>query len=271
MRIAVVATCLLAACGSKKEAGGGGPTCDERAARMAARLGPLADEPGQMMTVPEGLTPIESSRGEPIDRPGPIVMVRKDGALELAGQPAGGPEQLRELLAMELERAARYPPDHLYVLADREAPASAIAAVLAARPPELTARLAVRGPARPAEPYDDALRALPSVVQFDAEMDKADPGERATRLAKTMEAIVARCPPMIRLYGAVAVDSAESKARTIANGTPPAMRECSCRLTDPDLFEYALLKLFGAFDTPMRSLPLTAVPTDARTAAELAR
>ena len=269
MRIAVVATCLLAACGSKKESGGG-PTCDERAARMAARLGPLAGEPGQMMTVPEGVTPIESTRGEPIDSPGPVVIVRKDGALELEGQPVDGPEQLTELLAMVLERAGRYRPDHLYVLPDREAPATAIAAVLAARPPELTARLAVRAPARPAEAYDAALRALPSVVAFEADMTGGDPSNRATRLANTMETIVARCPPLIALYGAVAADGVD-KGRMIAEGTPPAMRECKCRLTDPDLFEYALLRLFGAFDAPMRALPLTAVPADARTAADLAR
>lgn len=267
MRIAVVATCLLAACGSK-EARREGPSCDERAQRMADRLGPLAGEPAAMMTVPEGLVPIESERGEPIGKFGPIVIVRRDGALELADEPVGGLEHLRDRLALERDRASRRPPDHVYVLADREAPAAAISTVLAALPPELTARLAVRGPPRPAAPYDDALRRLPSVVQFDAEIDRADPSERAVSLARTMETIVVRCLPLIELYGAVA--GAKDKGRTLADGTPPAMRACKCRLTDPDLFEYALLKLFGAFDTPMRWLPLPEVPASARTAADLA-
>ena len=268
MRTAALAACLLAACGSK-EPRREGPSCEERAARMERRLGPLAGEPGQMITIPDGLAPIESSRGEPIRRQGPVVIVRRDGALELAGEPLGDPEELRVRLVVDLDAAGRYRPDHIYVLADRDAPASAVAAVLAARPPELTARLAVRGPARPVEPYDEALRKTPSVIDFDTRMDQTNPSEKAVELARTMETIVAKCPPLIELYTAVA--GAEDKGRTVANGTPPAMRACKCRLTDPDLFEYALLRLFGAFDTPMRSLPLDEVPADARTAADLAR
>lgn len=265
MRITVVAACLLAACGSK-ETRRDGPSCDERAQRMADRLGPLAEEPAAMLPVPDGVTPIESARGAAIDRGAPLVVVRRDGGLELDGAPVGGPDELRDRLA---EARRRWPElARLDVLPDRDAPAAAIAAVLAARPPELEPRLVVRGPARPVAPYDDALRRAPSVVQFDAAMDRTDPSERAVELARTMETIVARCPPLIELFGAVA--GVEDKGRTIARGTAPALRECGCRLTDPDLFEYIMLELLGAFDAPMRWLPLAEVPPDARTAADLA-
>lgn len=269
MRNAVVIVALLAACGSK-EARREGPSCDERAARMERRLGPLAAEPATGWA-PDGVTLIESSRGAVIERHAPTLIVRRDGALELDGDPIAGPEHLRERIDMvrELRRDRDIDLDHVDLVADREAPAAAIAAVRAALPPGIEARLVVRGPARPTEPYDDALRRHPAVVQFDADNEGSDPGNRATHLARTMETIVAKCPPLIELYGAVA--GGEDKAQIIAGGTPPAMRACQCRLTDPDLFEYILLKLFGAYDAPMRWLPLGDVPEGARTAADLAR
>jgi hypothetical protein len=266
MRTAIIAGCLLAACGSK-EGRRGGPSCEERAARLERRLAVLAAEPAALIVVPDGLAPIESPRGEPIRAAGLVVTIRRDGALELSGEPVEGPDVLRDRLALAVEPARWDGADATYVLADRAAPASAVAAVLAAGPPGLTARLVVRGPAPPAEPHDETLRELSSVVTFDATMEGTDPSERAVELARAMETIVARCPPIIEVFGAVA--GVEDKGAMIARGTPPAMRACKCRLTDPDLFEYILLRLFGAFDAPMRSLPLEGVPADARTAADL--
>jgi len=258
--------CLAAACGPVGEPSG--PPCEVRAKRLTARLAALADEGPSRVFVPGDVTPIESDRGAHLDQRGPQVIVKRDGTVVFNGEPLGAIEtDLRDRLA--IEREIRPDVRALYVVADREAPASVLARVLAGIPEGLEPRLVVQGPRRPMLDYDTGLLRTASVKDFAAAVEREGPSQKAVFVAETMERAVGTCAPLMKAFGGVAGLEPDGKMRFMAEAAPRAMLECQCKLADVDLFEYVMAALFDAYSAPVRWVPLPRPPPSARTAADL--
>lgn len=67
--------------------------------------------------------------------------------------------------------------------------------------------------------------------QLDAAM-KAEPSDRATKVAELMTTTIKSCPALQRAFGAVAGDAGEDKAKVLIAAIEPSLVDCDCA---PDL------------------------------------
>jgi hypothetical protein len=195
--------------------------------------------------------PPRSRSGHPVDRGGPRIEVEKDGRLLLDGElvrdPAALTDELRISLLTRDDPGAAAPP--IYVRADGRTSAAALGRIEAAIPAGFTVRrLLVEAP----DP-----RRVPSPAQ-----GVVQPRTSATVL--TYSEAMRRglsgpgCLPIMRFFAHAAEGDQGDRG---ARGIPAALRECHCQVPDLDLAETALLQLYGAFERPLRWLPLPAAAT----------
>jgi hypothetical protein len=70
----------------------------------------------------------------------------------------------------------------------------------------------------PRAPIDDQIDAI----------QKLPPSDRAVQIAKLVEKLIDRCPPLQKAFGAVGVADEEDKAMTLARAVAPSLIECRC-------------------------------------------
>ncbi len=235
-------------------------SCDERMDRFAARLAPAAKE-GNWLPIPAEIEPIESPRGEPVQWGGAVVVLTRDGAITLDGEPVAEAELGEQLAAWRRMReqmaATSRAMAAVYVWADRAADPAKVARIAAAAPAALPARLVVVGAQHVADDYEKALLGHATVAGFRDQLATADePSNRAVMVAEHISNAVGLCAPLIRVFGNTAGIEASSKGEYLAKGAPSALRECDCGVADLDLLEYALLAVMGAFERPVRTVPI---------------
>lgn len=95
---------------------------------------------------------------------------------------------------------------------------SATAVIAAVKASGREARLLVAAPPRDTVASDQVLEARPSVAKLRAELSaKADDASaRAVAIAEALQAATAPCGPVVRVFGDVASDDPEEKARRLA-------------------------------------------------------
>lgn len=244
--------CLLVAMGCGSSASG--PPCDVRTDRMDLTLTMLARDQTVFYPAP-GMKVLELPDGARVEQRGPSIIIKADGEVVLRGQSLGtSREMLHERLSIMADQAGYGEP--LYVVADPELTLGVLDEVLAAVPSVFETRLAGYGNQTPLDVYQQRLRESASVKRFEKEMANADPGSKATYLAKAIEkAIGGDCPQLSMVFGSMAV-LGEDKGTYMARETPRALAECKCSVKDADLIEFTMYTLFGAFDRPQRWIPL---------------
>ncbi len=234
-------------------------SCDQRMDRFAAHLGPAVKQ-GSWRVIPPGIEPIESTRGEPLQAGGPEVVLARDGGVTLNGEPMD-PSALDERLAAWLRMQEQIGADPramsaLYIWVDRAADPATVARLAAAAPAKLPPRLVVVGPKPTPGAYQKELLGHPTVAAFRDRIAGADPSQRAVAVAEALSNAIGICAPLVRVFGDIASIEGSKKGEYMAEHAPAALRECSCRVADLDLVEYALLGTLGAFEQPIRTLPI---------------
>lgn len=230
--------------------------CDQRMDQLAGRLPLLAKESGIALAVPVGLTPIESSKGSPVESYGSTLVIESDGAFVFQGQQVANLDDLKDRLTVELDRILASDRGRaLYIWAQASTPAASVAHLVSAVPADFDARLALVGPERPLSDHDAELLNNPRIQRLRDEIDDLDPAQKAATFAKQIQAAVGACAPLIRVFGSVASTPGTSKAEYMAKAAPEALRDCQCQVADLDTIEYALLAVMGAYERPVRSIP----------------
>ncbi len=269
-RLALLAAlaALAAACGRKDQAADAA-ACADRAQRMSATLPDFAAE--LRVFHDATVTPPELPAGRRIVFAATAIVVNRDGAVSLEGNTLGADRAaLREQLTARLARTVDIATPDLYVVAEAATPVRVLDEVLAAVPEGFELKLTGLGPALELTPYHRQLQEQPWARALDAELRTADPSSAAVELSRRMErALGTRCAPLTRVYGSVTTE--EDKGSYIARETPIALRACQCAVAEPDVLEYLLLAVFGAYDRPQRWIPLVREHGDAAgTVADLA-
>jgi hypothetical protein len=246
----VLCLSFVLACGSNPS----GPPCDVRTDRMDLTLTMLARDNTVFYAAP-GMKVLELPDGARIEQRGPSILINADGEVVFQGQAIGtSREMLNERLSMMADSLRSWEP--LYVVADPELTLGVLDEVLAAVPSIFETRLAGYGVQVPLDVYQQRLRESSSVKRFEKEMAKADPGSKATYLAKAIEeAIGGDCPQLSMVFGGVAM-LGEDKGTYMAREMPRALAECKCSVKDADLIEFSMYTIFGAFERPQRWIPL---------------
>src|SRR5262245_33801419 len=179
--------------------------CGERAAQLDKRLHELAAAAPGFLPAVRDITAPAAPGGKPFDTRGFVVGVGRDGAMYMQGEKIAKTDQLREYLHQASMKAyeklvldngnpkdAKFP---LYVWADREAPASAVATVLAtasAVSDHFAPRLLVAGAgAKPAGPT-----LSPKVSEVAAKLPASEP-DATKYLAMQLRGAIGECKPMI--------------------------------------------------------------------------
>ncbi len=255
----VVAT-LCFACSSSSSQSEPTPkkqSCEQRMDRFAAQLAPVATEPGNLLAVPARVHLVESDKGSPVREPGVTIAVDRDG-MTVDGELVERVEpDLRERLARQGEMMeALGEALSIYIAADASTPAPRVAEIAASAPEGVDVRFVLLGPARGGAAYEQELLAVPAVQQLHRDMDSVDPSRRAMQLAQSVEQAIGTCTPLIRVFGQIAALAPADKGAFLAREAPAALRQCKCNVGDLDLLEYAMLAVMGAFDRPLRWIPV---------------
>lgn len=78
----------------------------------------------------------------------------------------------------------------------------------------------------------------PPRAPIDDELDRAaaaEPSQRATQFARSMQKVVASCPALIRVFGEIGSSDGGDKSQQLLDGLEPALVECNCRVDLPAL------------------------------------
>ncbi|HTM21202.1 MAG TPA: hypothetical protein VL172_11855 [Kofleriaceae bacterium] len=256
---------------SAREADAAG--CADRADAIGRALG--ANPHGTQLADPGGAPTPPAAQGRPDTELGYVILIDAGGRVRVDGRDLGTDRPaLRRWVDDDLEKSRllhRRQRRAAYLWADRTATVATLVDVAQALPADLDLRLVVADPAPPPGPEPRLLK-VASVQGLKRTLEASrDGGERATAIAHALQASIAPCAPLVRVFGQVAEPSGESKATFMAREVPRALQACKCRMADFDLTEYALLALSGIWDRRFGWLPLPS-PKDlaARRAASVA-
>ena len=226
----------------------------------------LAASLPSFLAIPTDVSPVDSSFGAPVARMGLVVVIGRDDALTFTGQPVRL-DELADRFADELaliereQRAGRTketPP--VYVWADAGSSVGALRAVVSAVPDALTPQIAVAGPRRTPQSYEDSLMKDTGARRLRDHMSTGDASMRATVLAEQITIAIYGCRELAETFAHVASVPVQDKGRHIAEQAPVAMRACGCRMVNPDMVEYALASMLGAFERPVHAFALRFEP-----------
>lgn len=222
--------------------------------RLSARLEALTPRVTLLLPVAARRTLVRVADGRSIERAGHVIGFDESGTARLSFGMRDRP--LAEQLAFE----RRLHPDRddwpVYLAPRRETSASAVAeaaALVAAS--GLEVRLLVAGPERPRVASDRRLLRVPAVAELRDELEGTGDSQRSTLIAKAMSRAIMPCAQIIEVFGRVAGDSAMKKYEILV-GAGDAARECNCQMRDVDVFEYAMLATFDAYEPPIGWIPL---------------
>lgn len=160
------------------------------------------------------------------------------GRAALAREPGGPPGT--DLVYLQIDARARW---------QRVVEAWSAARAAGLRAPAFVFRAPSTVTPPPRAPIDD---------QLDALLHDGDPSNRATGFARLIEQEVERCPALVRSFGSVATTGTESKSKRLIDELAPALIECKCRVSLPNL-RSALWRLL-ANPHPTRVLALDPAP-----------
>jgi len=278
IRSICIATALVAtsACGKKSEKQEPPPattepappevaapteSCPTRIDAISARLAPYVDKVRVLTAERKDVKLAASKAARPIDQGGLVVTVGKN-LLEIAGQRVGSLTALGTSLEARRqagnlgEDGSTASPAPLYYQVDAALPVSALAAVVSATPKGFQARLLV------GRPTAHESRAVPEGASpevralLDGLGENSDPAARASLLAKSLQAAIGLCAPLVELFGSLASLPPDEKQRALVSGFGRALRSCNCQGVDLDVLEVFLLEVSGAYRDAQGWLPL---------------
>ncbi len=256
--------------------------CEAKARRFGARLEALVkDKPGLLPNpMPDGIAlPAAPAAAKPIDEQGVVVALPSDREVVAESNTvatAEGPRLIDEMFSRGLAEAAamdRGPkrPWTIYVWADKAVKASTLAAVLKEQLTEKRAwkvRLLVEG-----QPAASELEELskPSIKTLVAALPKGGEPELFAR-AKAMRDAGDPCRALPMAYATSEIEAGPANTlAAMAKNLPAALIACGCNNSNWELWEYSMLRLFGAFQPSPRWIDMPSLSTaDPRTVAELA-
>jgi hypothetical protein len=257
-------------------------SCDARAERLRKRLLALASTlPGQLpILLPDGLTLPAAAAGKAIDEPSVVVMFTRDDQVGAGGNIVSLAEGARlideayarpETEAMYMDRGPKRPWP-LYVWADKDAKVASLAKLFASDPEmfhNFKLRLLVEG----APPAPEPLVEKPAVKQVVEAMPRKTDEEAEIYRAQHFRAAGDPCSTLPMAYAKSSIESGPAnELAVIAERLTAAMVECKCNLSNPDVWEWGLLSMFGAFHPRPTWIEMPALAkTDKRTVAELVK
>ncbi|MGN6104671.1 MAG: hypothetical protein ACTHU0_06185 [Kofleriaceae bacterium] len=263
------------------------PECQARAKRIGERLSALAkSRPGIPPSMfPAGFALPTSAAGKSIDAPGVTVTITADNKVMTMGEPVPLEEGARLIdehyyrQAFESVAMGRGPkgPWNLYVYADRKTQVASLAKVFGNElfqqdQPDrsFTPRLLVAGDAA-IDPADAALLEKPSVKKVVEGMPKKVE-ELDIYRAKTMRDAGDPCPSLPKAYVAPSLGSPMMATATMAEALPKALLACDCKSSDPDVWEWGTLHIFGAYQPAPRWIEMPKLDAkDKRTIGDLVK
>ena len=235
----------------------GSMSCDERMKRFEAQLALATKTPSAGIEIPAAIAPVESTKGRPADRHGPVLVVEARGAMTFNGETMTRIEpDLRDRLGVEaklMRMTERSAP--LYVWADRATPAALVAQIVAIVPKDFEPRFLLAGPLPARSAYGDELMRDTEVSEFRRDVPGLDPAEKAVLIARNFEKAIGTCAPLIKAFGEIAAMDASQKGSFLADASPRAVRECKCKVTNIDLLEYLMLTILGAYERTVTWIP----------------
>jgi hypothetical protein len=231
-----------------------GGECADRSARLDKRLRELAAAtPGFLPRVDKLEAP--AAVGKPFDSRGFVVAIAKDGTSYVQGERFKTAKELggwldamnksaleKHVMAGGSAKDAAFP---LYVWADRETPASAVAGVLAtaeANGSHWVPRLLVAG-ATPATAPEVPAKA--SAVA--AKLPPSEP-EATKYIADQVKAAMGECKDLITPLATSTLEGVPQKqSDKLIKELPAGLTRCECKIPDPDVFEWGMHAWFGAW------------------------
>ncbi len=239
-----------------------GTSCEARTEQLAEQLAAGASSLPKIQAHPPARLP-DAPGGAVVEVTGVVVMIEGDGGLHLTGEGFADATALGRRVASMVARVrdgAATPI--IYVSADRDAPAAALASVAEVIPGAVTERrLLVRSSARSTLAAAELID-VPSVVALRRQLDAArSAADAAVASADAMRrGFGDRCASLARAFATTWPAGALERARSV----PAALRDCRCDVPDFALGAYALLAGSGALDPPPRWVPLPAPPAPPR-------
>ena len=117
---------------------------------------------------------------------------------------------------------------------------------------------------------DRELLDQPTVRQVAAKLPGIEP-DATTYVAQEIRGALGGCTAVLEVF----VESGKSEGRAaevLASRIPPALRACDCNVRDADVFEWGMLATFGAYEPPLRWVPVPKLSRrDRRTISQLVK
>jgi hypothetical protein len=232
-----------------------GGECADRSARLDKRLHELAAATPGFLPKVDKLEAPAAAAGKPFDSRGFVVAVAKDGTTYVQGEHFKTAQELgryldamnksaleKHVMAGGSSKDAVFP---LYIWADREAAASAVAGVLAtaeANGSHWSPRLVVAG-AKPATAPEVSAKA--SAVA--AKLPPSEP-EATKYIADQLKAAMGECKDLIMSLATSTLEGVPQKqSDKLVADIPAGLAKCECKIPDPDVFEWGMHAWFGAW------------------------
>jgi hypothetical protein len=230
--------------------------CPADADRVGKRLVDLK-APGYMPALKISAPTAKASMS--IDKRGFVIAVTKDGKLVVQGDAFKTTKDaelyLDSMWKMGLEThglegsggKAQVP---LYVWVDKDTQAKHVAALvaIAAKAGDFQVRLLVAG-------KDKAPAPTGGAVAIAAKLPAKEP-EGTKYLADQLKQQIANCAQAITVLGTSDVGHSMSKKYNLADTMPKALKDCGCKVSKMDVFEWAIAEWYGAQGAGMSWVPI---------------
>ncbi|HEY4176502.1 MAG TPA: hypothetical protein VGM90_06715 [Kofleriaceae bacterium] len=229
--------------------------CVDRSAKLGAHLDELAKATPGFVPLEKSITSPASAKGKAIDGRGFVVGVGKDGTYYWFGQKLQSLEDVNGLLDAAYKKSletfimdggslqtAKF---NVYVFADKDAPASAVADIVALAKKEsgdkYVLRLLVGG--KGATPDAKAMGGAQAIAD---KLPASEP-DATKYMVDQLKTSIGSCDAVITVIATSdSTDLPSKTAAKLSKGLPDALVKCQCKVANFDALEWGMSTWFGA-------------------------